>query len=40
MKISNRYAALQNLNSTEDVNRALENIKKNNKNSVKESRSV
>jgi hypothetical protein len=37
MKISNRYAALQNLNGTEDINRALENIKENNKTSVKES---
>jgi hypothetical protein len=36
MKISNRYAALQNLNVTEDINRALENIKENIRTSVKE----
>jgi len=35
MKISNRYAALQNLNGTEDINWALKNIKENIRTSVK-----
>jgi hypothetical protein len=35
IKISNRYAALQNLNGAEDINRTLENIKENIRTSVK-----
>jgi hypothetical protein len=29
LKMSNRFAALENLNGTEDINRAWENIKEN-----------
>jgi uncharacterized FlaG/YvyC family protein len=36
-KISNRFAALENLNVSEDINRALENIKENIKISAQES---
>jgi len=35
--ISNRFAALENLSDSEDINRALENIKENIKTSAKES---
>jgi hypothetical protein len=35
IKISNRFAALENLNVTEDINRAWENIKESIKISVK-----
>jgi hypothetical protein len=37
IKISNRFAALENLNDSEDISRAWENIKKNIKMSAKES---
>jgi putative IMPACT (imprinted ancient) family translation regulator len=37
IKISNRLAALKNLNYSEDINRAWENIKEENKISAKES---
>jgi hypothetical protein len=37
LKISNRCAALENLNVSEDINRAWENIKENIKISVQES---
>jgi hypothetical protein len=37
IKISNRFAALENLNDNEDVNRTWENIKENIKLSTKES---
>ena len=37
IKISNRFAALKNLNNGEDINRAWENIKENIKTSAKES---
>jgi hypothetical protein len=37
LKISNRYAALENLNVSEDINRAWENIKDNIKISAQES---
>jgi hypothetical protein len=37
LKISNRSAALENLNVREDINRAHENIKDNIKTSAKES---
>ena len=40
IKISNRFAALEYLNDTEDINGAWENIKKNIKTSATESRSV
>jgi hypothetical protein len=36
-KISNRLAALENLNDSENINRAWENVKENIKISVKES---
>jgi hypothetical protein len=36
-KISNRLAALENLNYSDDINRAWENIKEENKISAKES---
>ena len=36
-EITNRFAALENLNVDEDVNRAWENIKENIKTSAKES---
>jgi len=36
-EISNRFAALENLNDSEDINRAWENIKANIKTSAKES---
>jgi hypothetical protein len=34
IKISNRFAALENLNDGEDINRAWKNIKKNSKTST------
>ena len=37
IKITNRFAALENLNVDEDVNRVWENIKENIKTSAKES---
>jgi predicted metallo-beta-lactamase superfamily hydrolase len=37
IKISNRFAPLENLNYSKDINRAWENIKKNIKTSAKES---
>jgi len=37
MKISNRFAALENLNGNEDINMAWDNIKENIKTSAKES---
>jgi hypothetical protein len=37
LKISNRFAALKNLSVSEDINRALENIKEDNKISPQES---
>jgi hypothetical protein len=37
LKISNRFAALENLNVSEDMNRAWENIKENIKISAQES---
>jgi hypothetical protein len=37
IEISNRFAALENLNDSEDINRAWENIKANIKTSAKES---
>ena len=37
IEITNRFAALENLNVDEDVNRAWENIKENVKTSAKES---
>ena len=37
IEITNRFAALENLNVDEDVNRAWENIKENIKTSAKES---
>ena len=37
IEITNRYAALENLNDGEDVNRTWENIKENIKTSAKES---
>ena len=37
MEITNRFAALENLNDDEDVNRTWENIKENIQTSVKES---
>jgi len=37
IKISNRLAALENLNYSEDINRAWENIKEENKISAKDS---
>jgi len=40
IKTSNRFAALENLNDTKDINRAWENIKENIKTSATESRSV
>jgi hypothetical protein len=36
IKISNRFAALENLNDSNDINRARENIKENIKTSSKE----
>jgi hypothetical protein len=35
LKISNRFAALENLNVSEDINRAWENIKENTKSQLK-----
>jgi len=35
IKMSNRFAALENLNDSEDINRAWENIKENIKTSAK-----
>jgi hypothetical protein len=35
IKISNRYAALENLNASEDINRAWENIKEITKSHLK-----
>jgi hypothetical protein len=40
IKISYRFAALENLNGSEDINRAWKNIKDNNKTSARGSRSV
>ena len=40
IKISKRFATLENLNETEDINRAWENIKENIKTSATESRPV
>ena len=40
IEITNRFAALENLNDEEDVNRTLENIKVNIKTSAKESRGL
>ena len=40
IKISNRFAALENLSDGEDIKRAWENIKENIKTSAKESRSA
>jgi hypothetical protein len=40
IEISNRFAALENLNDNEDINRTSENIKENIKISATESRSV
>jgi len=37
IKISNRFAALQNSNDSKDINRAWENVEDNSKTSVKES---
>jgi len=37
IKISNRFAALENLSDSEDIHRALENIKENIKTSAKDS---
>jgi hypothetical protein len=37
LKVSNRFAALENLNVSEDINRAWENVKENIKISAKES---
>ena len=37
IEITNRFAALENLNDDEDINRAWENIKENIKTSAKES---
>jgi hypothetical protein len=37
VEISNRFAALENLNDSENTNRALENVKENIKISAKES---
>jgi hypothetical protein len=37
LKISNRFAALKNLNVSEDINRTWENIKENTKISAQES---
>jgi hypothetical protein len=37
IKISNRYAALENLNDGEDINRAWKNIKESKKTSTEES---
>ena len=37
IEITNRFTALENLNADEDVNRAWENIKENNKTSAQES---
>jgi len=40
IKISNRFAALENLNDTEDINRAWKNIKENVKTSATKSTSI
>jgi hypothetical protein len=40
IEITNRFAALENLNVDEDINRAWESIKENIKTSAKESRSA
>ena len=40
IKISNRFAALENLHDSKDINRAWENIKENIKISAKESLSL
>ena len=37
IRVSNRFAALENLNDSEDINRAWENISENTKISAKES---
>jgi len=36
IEISKKFAALENLNDSEDINRAWENIKENSETSVKE----
>jgi hypothetical protein len=40
IKISNRYAALENLHDSEDMHKVWKDIKENIKTSAKESRSV
>jgi hypothetical protein len=40
IKISNTFAALENLNDSEDINRTWKNIKQNIKTSAKESKSL
>jgi len=40
IEISNRFAALENLSDSEDINRAWEDITENIKTSAKESRSA
>jgi hypothetical protein len=40
IKISSSFAALENLNASEDINRAWENVKENIKILAKESRHV
>jgi len=40
IEISNRFAALENLSDSEDINRAWENIKENIKTSAKEFKSA
>jgi len=40
IKISNRFDAMENLNDSEDINRAWKNIKKNIKTSVTESQGL
>jgi len=37
IEISNRFAALKNLNDSEDINRAWENINESTRNAAKES---
>jgi ribosomal protein S25 len=40
IKISNRFAAMENLSDSEDINRAWKNVKKSIKTSAKESLSL
>jgi len=40
IKLSRRFATMENLSDSEDINRAWKNIKKNIKTSVKESLSL